>query len=222
MLDIPSYLLGRKKGGGKQEGNRIVVPTIVRDMSGSGKLIENITEIYIDTIQGDTLAHLCDGFHNLKKAVINNVKEMNMGFNSMFSGCSSLETVSFSYVGYTKDFTSMFQSCTSLKNAPVLDIKATLACYFTSIFQGCASLENVPIYNLAGANPSNSLNSMFLYCGNLTEESLNNILASLQTATKYRGTKTLKRIGLSQTQAETCTTLPNWQALTDAGWTTGY
>ena len=37
-----------------------------------------------------------------------------------------------------------------------------------------------------------------------------------------RDYKKLKDIGLSRTQAQTCTTLSNWQACVNAGWTTGY
>ncbi|MGN1301209.1 MAG: hypothetical protein ACI4U9_01605 [Clostridia bacterium] len=34
--------------------------------------------------------------------------------------------------------------------------------------------------------------------------------------------KTLKYLGLTSTQATICTTLSNYQAFLDAGWTTGY
>lgn len=63
---------------------------------------------------------------------------------------------------------------------------------------------------------------MFKNCTSLSNDSLNNILAMLTNATAYTGTKTLKYIGLSETQATTCTTLSNWTACETAGWTTGY
>ena len=63
---------------------------------------------------------------------------------------------------------------------------------------------------------------MFDNCTSLTDDSLNNILAMLTNATAYTRTKTLKYIGLSKTQATTCTTLSNWAACEAAGWTTGY
>ena len=49
-------------------------------------------------------------------------------------------------------------------------------------------------------------------------------LASLATAVKITNAaiKQLIYIGLSQEQAEKCTTLSNWQALSDLGWKTGY
>lgn len=62
----------------------------------------------------------------------------------------------------------------------------------------------------------------FAYCSYLTKLSLNNILAMCAKATSYKGTKTLKNVGLSKTQTITCQTLSNYQAFLDAGWTTGY
>lgn len=38
----------------------------------------------------------------------------------------------------------------------------------------------------------------------------------------YMGGKSLKTFGLTVEQAQTCTTLSNYQAFLDAGWTNGY
>lgn len=62
----------------------------------------------------------------------------------------------------------------------------------------------------------------FGYCNQLEPNSLNNIMQMCINATSYTRKKTLKYIGLSSTQAETCQTLSNYQAFLDAGWTTGY
>ena len=40
--------------------------------------------------------------------------------------------------------------------------------------------------------------------------------------TNYTNRKTLAYIGLTSAQATKCTTLSNYQAFLDAGWTTGY
>ena len=56
----------------------------------------------------------------------------------------------------------------------------------------------------------------------LTDESLNNIMATMLTATAYIGTKTLSHTSLTSEQATKCTTLSNYSAFTAAGWTTGY
>ena len=55
----------------------------------------------------------------------------------------------------------------------------------------------------------------------LTNDSLNNILEMCKNSV-MSSNKTLKYIGLSSTQATTCTTLSNWAACESAGWTTGY
>ena len=66
------------------------------------------------------------------------------------------------------------------------------------------------------------MNGMFQSCTLLTQESLNNILQMCINATSFTGTKTLKYLGLSSTQATTCQSLSNYQAFLNAGWTTGY
>ena len=63
---------------------------------------------------------------------------------------------------------------------------------------------------------------MFYNCPSLSNESLNNILAMCTNATSYSDTKTLKIMQLTQQQAQICTTLSNYQAFVNAGWTTGY
>ena len=66
------------------------------------------------------------------------------------------------------------------------------------------------------------MQNTFNYCPNLSDESLNNILAMCTNATSYTRTKTLKYISLTSEQATKCTTLSNYSAFTAAGWTTGY
>lgn len=116
--------------------------------------------------------------------------------NNMFGGCTSLETfstTSFDMSSHIQNSVGMFFRCNNLKDFPAMN------------------LENIV-----------SMQSMFTACWSLTNDSLDNILASLATASSYTGTKTLKYIGLSSAQATTCTTLSNWAALSAAGWTTGY
>lgn len=91
----------------------------------------------------------------------------------------------------------------------------------------CSLLTTVPVFNLSSLTTSSAMqtNNQYLFsnCGSLSNESLNNILATCASmGNLYSGHKTLKRIGLTQAQAETCQTLSNWDALTAKGWTTGY
>lgn len=89
---------------------------------------------------------------------------------------------------------------------------------FTNMFQGCSKLKTVPQLDLSQATVANN---MFQGCSQLTSESLNNILASLTNATNITN-KTLSAVGLTQAQAQTCTTLSNYAAFKAAGWKTGY
>lgn len=88
-----------------------------------------------------------------------------------------------------------------------------------SAFYSSPILRHIPLLNTSSVE---RLYETFNYCSNLSNNSLNNILAMCINATNYSRTKTLKYIGLTQAQAEVCQTLSNYQAFLDAGWTTGY
>lgn len=90
---------------------------------------------------------------------------------------------------------------------------------FRYMFYNCSRLETVPILDLSNAT---ELSSMFGLCSALSNDSLNNILYMLANATSYSGTKTLAYVGLSSSQATTCTGLSNYDDFVAAGWTTGY
>lgn len=88
-----------------------------------------------------------------------------------------------------------------------------------SAFYSSSILRFIPVLDTSNVT---RLYDTFSLCRNLSNESLNNILAMCINATSYTGTKTLKQIGLSSAQATTCQTLSNYQAFLDVGWTTGY
>ena len=163
---------------------------------------------------------LCMGCTSLEY-VLNINTENAQNFQEAFQGCSKLTQFPIINTSKATNVHSMFNRCSSLVNAPAIDTSNVIdAGYF---YFGCTKLENVPIYNFKKiTNVNNAMYVMFQDCPALTNESLNNILASLLTATEYAGTKTLKYIGLKQTQAETCQTLSNWADCVEEGWTTGY
>ena len=104
-----------------------------------------------------------------------------------------------------------------IKQIPQLDTSKVTS--MSSMFSNCTSLTTIPQLDTSKVT---SMSSMFFNCKSLSNDSLNNILAMLTNATAYTGTKTLKYISLSETQATTCTTLSNWAECETAGWTTGY
>lgn len=141
-------------------------------------------------------------------------------FTSMFTGCINLVTTRTYDTSKGTGFSNMFQNCKKITSLPAMD--TSNAQYMSKICSGCTLLQNVPILNMSNVTSEYSSISMFENCPNLTNESLNNIMASLLTS-RISSTKTLRYVaGLSQTQATTCTTLSNWAALSAAGWTTGY
>ena len=87
-----------------------------------------------------------------------------------------------------------------------------------NLFTDCRNLTHIALLDTSNVI---SMNGMFSGCVALSNESLNNILA-MCTNSAMTSNKTLKYIGLSQTQVTTCQSLSNWSAFTNAGWTTGY
>lgn len=105
-----------------------------------------------------------------------------------------------------------FYKMMSLETFPSIDLSNVV--YMGYMCQTCSGLKNVPVLNLASAG---NLAQMFNGCISLTDESLNNILASLITAVNSP-TKTLTYIGLNATQKTKCQTLSNWNDFVNAGW----
>ena len=147
--------------------------------------------------------------------LLNTSKVTNM--NNMFQDCTSLTTIPLLNTSKVTNMNYMFQNCSALTTIPLLNTSAVTS--MRNMFSGCISLTTIP--QLDTSKVTNMMN-MFNSCTSLSNDSLNNILAMLTNATSYTGTKTLKYIGLSETQATTCTTLSNWSACETAGWTTGY
>lgn len=135
----------------------------------------------------------------------------------MFSSCSKLETIPLFDTSNVTNIASMFSGCSNLKTIPLLDTSNVINIFF--VFINCSKLKNVPVLDISKAT---NIMSMFNNCTALSNESLNNILAMCIGATSYTGTKTLKTIGISSSQATTCQSLSNYQAFLNAGWTTGY
>lgn len=99
---------------------------------------------------------------------------------------------------------------------------ATISAYTTSavnMFYGCSALRDIPVLNTSHIK---DMQNMFYGCSYLTDESLNNILLMCVNAASYTATKTLKYLGLGESQSNKCKAFTNYQAFLDAGWTTGY
>lgn len=119
----------------------------------------------------------------------------------------------------------MFYGCLSATSMDVSSFDISNVYTMSYMFSSCQKLVdlNVDCFNIEhfSAN-ANRVDGMFGQCYNLSNDSLNNILKMLSTWTKTFTNKNLRKLNLSQAQCETCTTLSNWQACVDVGWSTGY
>ena len=147
------------------------------------------------------------------------------GCGVLFKDCVNLTTIPAINITNVTTLYRMFYGCTSLVTIPELDTQNVS--YATEFCSGCSALTNVPTFDfskLCTSTGYQDMRNMFASCPSLSSISLNNILASLNSivANISANYKKLSYIGLSSTQATTCTTLSNWSALQAKGWTTGY
>ena len=170
----------------------------------------------LDTSNVTNMDRMFSSCHSLKSIPnINSSKNTSMIY--MFSHCSELIEIPALDTSNVESMNSAFIGCNSITELPQLNTgKVTDMNYMCS---GCTNLVTVPVLNTSSVD---TMGVVFENCPNLSDESLNNIMQMCINATSYTGTKTLNRIGLSETQAQTCTTLSNYSAFTAAGWTTGY
>ena len=113
---------------------------------------------------------------------------------------------------------AMFYFCEGLISVPQFDTGKVEG--VGDMFRACSALTTLPVFDFSSVGWD--MVDAFSGCDSLTNESLQNILKTLLTATSYTGSKTLKQIGLSGTQATTCTGFTEWTTLSSNGWTTGY
>lgn len=135
----------------------------------------------------------------------------------MFNNCRQLLSVPLFDTSNVTSMQDMLINCKKLTEVPLFDTSKVTS--MKAMLAYCDNLERIPAFDMASVT---DLTDFVKNCNKLSNDSLNNIMASLLTATSYTGTKTLNHVGLSSAQATTCTTLSNWTALSDAGWTTGY
>ena len=157
--------------------------------------------------------HHCTNLTTIPLIDTSNVTNM----TSMFYSCNKLSSIPLLDTGNVIDMTSMFYSCSNLETVPLLN--TTNVKSFYGMFHSCNNLTTVPQFDTSSII---SFEYMFYKCPSLSNESLNNILIMCANATGVTSNKTLAKIGLSQEQAQICTTLSNYQAFVNAGWTTGY
>lgn len=175
------------------------------------------------TTNGTTNIEADEGYDGLSKAIVNtNVPTVNLNdyFTTTISdgstqGAGALQSIKAfpnTITPASDNLNYAFYKMLHLETLPSMNTSNVV--YMGYMCQACGGLKNVPVLNLASAG---NLAQMFNGCISLTDESLNNILASLITAVNSP-TKTLSYIGLNATQKAKCQTLSNWNDFVAAGW----
>ena len=158
---------------------------------------------------------------NYSKTIMQNWDNPNT-LLSKFSRDKSLVYMPMVDTSNAENFSRCFEYCSNLITVPLLDVSNCTGSKYT--FQSCIILRDVPQFDLSNIT---TMLDMFKNCISLTDESLNNIMASLINATAFMREQeqtywTLAYIGLSSSQATTCQSLSNWTELSNLGWSTGY
>ena len=138
----------------------------------------------------------------------NTSKVTDMSYMFAYSGIRDVPTFDTSSV---KNMQYMFSSCDNLVSAPAFDMSSVTTIY--RMFSSCYSLRNVPQYDWSSVT---NINLAFQHSTSLTDESLNNIMASLLTSPTIGA---LDDLGFSSNLITRCHSLSNYQALIDKGWT---
>lgn len=137
------------------------------------------------------------------------VDNMNMAFYE----CRALTSIPDLDTKNVTNMTYTFQNCMSLKSIGNIDTRKVTEFYYT--FMSCNSLKDFPVLDMRSAQ---TLDGMFYDCQNLTDQSLDNVLQSLVSATSYQGTKTLIALnlwGYDDSRIQAC---PHYQDFVNAGW----
>lgn len=212
----------------KIDASGLLTPKVT-NMMQSFSTCKKCTEIDISNFDTSNVTNFalmfneCQSLKTLKAPTWNTSKATDM--RSMFECCYAFESINEHIVTFDTsnvvDTSFMFYYCDN-KTLSVSHFDTSNVKNMSLMFGGCNFLTDIDISNWNLSNVTN-MRAIFRDCFDLSEESISCILKALPTATALEtSNKTLKHIELSQAQAEICTTLEEWQACVDSGWTTGY
>lgn len=240
-MDVFSYLLGKNNSGGGSSINWEAIgyeetPIPPDDGYNYAKQIyDNWDESITNRSQGFSSNKNLIIFPNVNFSNVTNASycfaesyrlatipkdildyEKTVNCSQMFYNCWGIQEIgNINVMGYKGQ---MFFNCVNLKEVDSILITAPGD---TNIFQNCEKLEEIYEIKTLVTSMTSSSNNMFSNCPKLSNNTLKRILLFLKELSR-QNYKKLRTFGLSQAQAELCTTFDEWQDLVDAGWTTGY
>ena len=216
-MDITSYLLGKNSAGGGGGGSDLDWSAL--GYSGVPEPTLNAYNLALEIQRGWTPStslrnRFKQNYDLFFMPLVDTSTATNM--SNMFQNCLNIQKVPLLNTSSCTTTEFMFQGCELLVEVPLFDLsKNNNASY---MFYDCTRLKDVPQFNLSSKSNS-SMTMMFSGFKNLTNKSLNNILAMCTNATSYTGTKTLAQLGFNSTNypATRIQALSNYQAFIDAG-----
>jgi len=175
-----------------------------------------------NTINMQNMFARCDNIQTIDNLDIKNVTSL----YTAFSECKKLTTLNLinrneaKLTTYGLDYA--FRYLNSMVTLDLSNLNTQNITSLTYTFYNCPLLVNLDLSNW-NLSSLTGMNLSFGNCANLSNNSLNSILSILPSATSLSSVnKNLSKLGLSRSQATTCTGLSNWAACEAAGWTTGY
>lgn len=222
--DVSNYINMKPEGVGRISFALDLIKEIplidTSNMTGMAGMFQNMRTIttipQLNTSNVTSMDNMFNGCSNLQSIPqLNTSNVTSMGH--MFLNCNNLTSVPLLDTSSVTNMSSMFNSCKSLTTISLLNTSSVTD--MSSMFRGCTLLTTIPLLNTSSVT---SMSSMFLSCPSLSNDSLNNLLQMCINAVTFKSTKSLRYIGLSEEQAQKCTTLSNYQTFLDAGWTIGY
>ena len=181
------------------------------------KLLQRVPSQYINNASGlFNDGARCNSIGVICSILNPDIKYLNEMFKNTYVEDYQMEAFNFDTSNIISTY-QMFYGCQSLYTAPNMNLARVVD--ISEMFSECDYLENVPKYNFANANVCNN---MFCNCNRLSQDSINNIVESMLTATNMRK-KTLYTNNTSSPFYGTNITNDKYQAywsdLTNAGWT---
>ena len=190
----------------------------VTDMSAMFSGCTNLTSVpNFDTSNVTNLGNMFDGCKSL--SALPNIDTSKTNRLAAFARSTNISSVPNYNTSRVNSFYYAFYGCKNLTEVPSFNVSNVTE--IGNMFKDCINLVTIPVLNFT--SKCNAMRDAFNNCPNLSDESLNNIMASLVKMTAmYSGYKTLAYAGLTQNQANRCKTLNNWSTFTSKGWSTGY
>lgn len=231
-MEITSYLMGKKQGGGGTTINNQDKTITENGEYTADEGYTGLGTVTVNTPQPSGTINITANQENKDVAEVStaNIRvkaslTANPRFydDMIYSGSNiDLSTV----LLYGTSAQSMFKDCTKIRK--VTFVPSTIATnnfrYTTTMvemFSGCTNLTTLTNFasgTFENIDSSNTIGNMFKDCSRLNNDTLNEILLFCTKLENYTGPKTLSTLGLSSSQINICQSLSNYSAFVQAGW----